>query len=425
MVASNIEVVAEGEVFTVFGTSASSPLWAGFLARTNQEATRNGLPPVGFANPALYALGPQNQASYNAAFTDIVPPGASFGINGGFDASTGYDLVTGLGSPKCNLSTFLASHSIPGAVVEFTIPSSPSAPAGITGGPDGNIWFTEGTENMNPNTQGFHNNVGRITPDGTTFMEFPIPTPASESFGIAGGPDGNLWFCETNSNKIGQVTPTGAFKEFVVPTSGPPGLPGLGSDPAHITRGPDGNMWFTENLGNKIGRINTLRGLCRGFLLPTANAAPGAIVTGPDGNIWFTEFGVNQIGRLALPSDNVTEFSVSAEPGGITAGPGDGNIWFTEGAKVGRLNPLTGAITEFPLIEGALSANARDITSGPDGNLWIASDGTVGRLTPTGTLTLFTIPSGASAFRDHERDPDNDIWFAEFSDNKIGRIMPP
>ena len=36
-------------------------------------------------------------------------------------------------------------------------------------------------------------------------LEFPIPTPSSETFFITAGPDGNLWFTEASGNNIGQL----------------------------------------------------------------------------------------------------------------------------------------------------------------------------------------------------------------------------
>ena len=38
------------------GTSCAAPLWAAFTALVNQQAATNGMAPVGFLNPALYAL---------------------------------------------------------------------------------------------------------------------------------------------------------------------------------------------------------------------------------------------------------------------------------------------------------------------------------------------------------------------------------
>jgi hypothetical protein len=75
------------------------------------------------------------------------------------------------------------------------------------------------------------------------------PTGRAPS-GIALGPDGALWFAETDANKIGRMTTTGRITEFALPPD--PSGPNL---PGEIVAGPDGAMWFTESGVNKIGRI--------------------------------------------------------------------------------------------------------------------------------------------------------------------------
>lgn len=71
------------------GTSASSPLWAGFIALADQAAAGQGKPPLGFLNPALYALGGAS------AFHDV-----TIGGNLYYSASPGWDYATGWGSPN-------------------------------------------------------------------------------------------------------------------------------------------------------------------------------------------------------------------------------------------------------------------------------------------------------------------------------------
>lgn len=76
------------------GTSASSPMWAGFLALVNQQAVANERPTMGFINPLVYSiLKGAGSGTYGATFHDIAS-----GSNGK-PAVTGYDLVTGVGSP--------------------------------------------------------------------------------------------------------------------------------------------------------------------------------------------------------------------------------------------------------------------------------------------------------------------------------------
>jgi streptogramin lyase len=43
-------------------------------------------------------------------------------------------------------------------------------------------------------------------PASAAITEFPIPTAASDPFGITPGPDGALWFTEEDGNKIGRIT---------------------------------------------------------------------------------------------------------------------------------------------------------------------------------------------------------------------------
>ena len=100
------------------GTSASTPLWAAVMALANQKGQASGLPPVGFANPTLYAISNPAESLYASCFNDIrmgsnpttpnVPgivvndPDSGPPVNG-FPAVQGYDLATGLGSPTCTL----------------------------------------------------------------------------------------------------------------------------------------------------------------------------------------------------------------------------------------------------------------------------------------------------------------------------------
>jgi subtilase family serine protease len=59
-----------GGDYTASGTSFATPLWAGFMALVNQAAAAKGQPPIGFANPALYAIG-KSTNSYHSCFHDI------------------------------------------------------------------------------------------------------------------------------------------------------------------------------------------------------------------------------------------------------------------------------------------------------------------------------------------------------------------
>ncbi len=85
------------------GTSVATPVWASFITLVNEQSQQLGYPNVGFANPMLYFASQTSQ--YRQLFHDVAS-----GSNGepGYDAVNGYDLVTGLGTPACNLLLTLA-----------------------------------------------------------------------------------------------------------------------------------------------------------------------------------------------------------------------------------------------------------------------------------------------------------------------------
>ena len=205
-----------------------------------------------------------------------------------------------------------------------TAHSRSTTPVGITAGPDGNLWFTEGKDK-----------IGKITTSGT-ITEYSLPEESYPS-GIAAGPDGNLWFADWFSSKIGKITTSGTITEYALPKS---------SSPEAITAGPgeESALWFTEDGGrNKIGKITT-SGTITEYSLPE-NSRPKGIAVGIDGNLWFTDTGTGKVGMITT-SGKVTEFSLPANsvPKSITPGPGgEGAMWFTNWftsphtAKVGKI----------------------------------------------------------------------------------------
>jgi streptogramin lyase len=297
-----------------------------------------------------------------------------------------------------------ASSCVAGPTIsEYLIPTADSAPRGITPGPDGSLWFTEGI-----------GKIGRITTSGT-FTEYALPTAESAPSEITSGPDGALWFTEYGSNRIGRITTSGAITEYTISD--------LLGRPYGITVGPDGALWFTGIDAGKIGRITT-SGAVSEYAIPDRYSYPWGIAAGPDGALWFTEFGFpegagNKIGRITT-SGAITEYpipSADSAPTGITSGP-DGALWFTElSGNIGRIT-TSGAISEYAL---PYPADPLDIASGPDGALWFADyGGKIGRITTGGAISEYTLPTWGS--RDIVTGPDGALWFTEEISNKIGRI---
>ena len=94
LTAYNVWIVANGQGSPVGGTSAAAPLWAGISALANQQGAASGLAPIGFANPALYAIG--KSALNSACYHDITTGNNTTSDSpNDFFAVAGFDLCTG------------------------------------------------------------------------------------------------------------------------------------------------------------------------------------------------------------------------------------------------------------------------------------------------------------------------------------------
>jgi subtilase family serine protease len=153
------------------GTSFAAPMWAGYLALINQQLAANGQSPVGFINPTIYQ---QNvtASTYAADFHDIVS-----GTSGSYSAVTGFDLVTGWGSPNSGLIAALTGSST--QTPAFTIGASPTS-LSVTAG-------SSGTSTISTSVSGGFNSPVALTasgmPSGVTvgFNPSTIAAPGSGS----------------------------------------------------------------------------------------------------------------------------------------------------------------------------------------------------------------------------------------------------
>lgn len=137
----DVDIVQSDFILPVGGTSASTPMWGGFVADAD---TAYGAA-LGFVNPALYPL----LSTAPTAFHDVTS-----GSNG-YKAGTGWDPVTGLGSPDfARLVPQLTRPPSPLAGISVTLSATPRFAA-----VSANVAFTVGAS-------------GGQTPYGLTDVNF-------------------------------------------------------------------------------------------------------------------------------------------------------------------------------------------------------------------------------------------------------------
>lgn len=310
------------------------------------------------------------------------PAGAAVGTITEFpDGETPIGITNGPGSKLYiaeHVANMIGKMAYDGSypLAPFPVPTRGDGPFHITTGFDNNLWYTELLSGT----------VGRVTSTGTVLRDITL-TANGGALDIRRGPDGtSMWVTENFANKIARIFPSGGracgidgganpdycVVEYPVPTQD--------SGPGDINVGPDGNMWFTETNAGKIGRI-TPNGAITEFALPNRNSRPEGIVTGPDGNLWFTMHDSNKIGKMSPNGTLLAQYGglTGAGPTNIIVGP-DNALWFPEefnpgpdpanlppGNKIGRIT-TTGALTEYTTpTDGSRPVI---ITRGADGNLW-------------------------------------------------------
>jgi len=261
LTADNVYVIADGGVAYrgVGGTSCAAPLWAGFTALVNQQATNNGLTAVGFINPAIYAIAAGT--NYSACFHDITAGNNTWsGSPALFSAVSGYDLCTGLGTPN---GTNLINVLVPTGTSPTTNPplthlSPPPPPYGSTlvglnsGNPNGTWELFVMDDAMF--------DAGSIS--NGWILTLTTASPVGQAADLAVGPADNTvtvlpGSTNTFSMSITNYGPSISTNVIVEDTL-PNGFAFVSATPPVTTRNGSQVLWALDNLAPNMGMNITL-----------------------------------------------------------------------------------------------------------------------------------------------------------------------
>jgi len=261
LTAANIFITyGNGLSTSVTGTSCAAPLWAGLLALVNQQETASGRALAGFINPAIYEIA--NESVYSSAFFDITTGSNAWpGSPNAYYAVPGYDLCTGLGTPKgTNLINVLVAPD-PLIVVSNYGFSAFRPPSG-----DFNI-VAQTYSLSNASTSALNwslinpspwldasTTAGTLAPGGSDAVLVSVNSVATNL--IAGNYSANLWFSNVTSH-VGHsrfFTLTTSDPLVILPPAtfsfnGPPGGPFLPATYNIVLTNPSPNTlnWTVNN----------------------------------------------------------------------------------------------------------------------------------------------------------------------------------
>jgi streptogramin lyase len=266
---------------------------------------------------------------------------------------------------------------------------------GVTTGPDSNLWAVSGVEGTSSISA-----ITKTVPGGTTTV-YSLPSQTNSTcdvylnkcigYGIATGPDGALWYTQTNTTAFGRISTSGTISTYTFPggfspsgiIAGPAGsgllyanycidpwyaygcgiasittsgtVTQLGSaqypNIYNLVLGTDGNIWFSQGQDNAqyMTKMSPSGQVLAQYLLPTGPIGlVNALTTNPDTAIWTTSYsdddqevcsdtdddGINVLARVAS-NTQVWSVVVPAALGqtcfgwgqGMVSGP-DNAIWF-------------------------------------------------------------------------------------------------
>ncbi|HEY1211746.1 MAG TPA: hypothetical protein VGE82_02255 [Nitrososphaera sp.] len=307
---------------------------------------------------------------------------------------------------------------------EYEIPSWPSRSLPFVGVPSwsmvwavkpdgkGNIWFTDQ-----------NNTIWRFNESNKLFDMFKVPAnyPSALDFDS----QGNLYLLGINSHSIfyGNVSEmrngtSDGFTEIKLPTDA-----FSGTNLELVTAGglvvdkERNDLWtslldFQDSKGQLFQYDINTKKVVRTVNLPPDLGAPVGMELDNSGNLWVADHGTSTFFRYDPITDSITKFVTSiASPkiyGGSTPPTaytlpywiekgGDGTLWFNEhtGNKIARFDPENLTLVEY----------------------WIPSQNRAWSLCPEGTSSC-----GIANAMQFTVNPNNDLWFTEWTENKIGKL---
>jgi virginiamycin B lyase len=253
-------------------------------------------------------------------------------------------------------------------------------------------------------------------------VDYAIPNHDAALHDIAVDRQGVAWVNQLNEYKLGRFDPKTYEFTDITPPPAPRKLSALNHMGPPV-RGADGSIWMTE-----IGANRRWLQFDPKYQEFTAFPAPAefrgqmtgnSMVADPNGKMVWSTAGTRIVGLNIETKQNPGAYGIDVA--------GDGRVWFVEreANKLGRLDPATGKIDEFPTPGVDVP---RRMGTDWEGNLWVGfheSSKLVKVDQKTGKMTYYDPPTPNNGAYHVVADPKHKvIWVTLQTADKIARFDP-
>jgi virginiamycin B lyase len=164
------------------------------------------------------------------------------------------------------------------------------------------------------------------------------------------------------------------------------------------------------------------------WVVPSLGSRPHDPLAAADGSLWWTGQWASVLGRLDPATGVMKEYPLppGSGPHGLVE-DATSNIWFTGISQnyVGKLDPRTGEVTQYPVSgEGVRGPHTPILDQ--NGTVWFTlQSGHVGRLVPkTGEMKIAKTPSDNTYPYGIVVNSKGVPWYVDFRGNRLGSVDP-
>ena len=257
---------------------------------------------------------------------------------------------------------------------------------------DGKIWFTD-----TPNSK-----IGNFDPRTEKFEVVEIPSlvdtsPYSIPIALKVDFDNNIWIAVVDTDMLLVYSQDSKeFEQFLrVPTSE--------SGPSALLLDDNGDVWFAEALSGKIGVVDSKTFEITEFAPDTPLDEPFALLFDKSGSLWIAEHigpGITKFDPVLETFDHVKAPNPESLPFGMAIDKYD-NIWFGQHVidELGVYDPYNDQLIEVSI--PTPESFTQFITTDDKGDIWFVEQ----RTKKLGVVSISSIPGQARSITDGGSGP--------------------